>query len=112
MTDDHMIKSADLIGQTVADSVGGKLGTIREVYLDRRDGRAVFAIVDAGGIFGGGGKFHPVPWRLIRFDEVAGTFAAALTREGLKAAPSYDRDQLNNVGQGWGEQTERFFAKP
>ncbi|HEV2363143.1 MAG TPA: PRC-barrel domain-containing protein [Caulobacteraceae bacterium] len=109
MTDEALMKSSDVLGRAVSDTVGAKLGTIREMYLDRQDGSVRFAIVEVGG-FIGGGKFHPVPWRLIRFDEATETFASSLTREALKSAPSYDRDQLGNPAYGWGEQTERFFA--
>ncbi len=112
MTDDSLIKSTDLIGKTLIDTGGGKLGVIREIYLHRQTGQAQFAIVDTGGFFGAGGKFHPVPWRLLQFDEAIGGYATSLTKERLKSAPAYDRDQLNSTTYGWGEQTERFFESP
>ncbi len=112
MTDAILIKSAYFLGKTLVDPVGGKLGVIREIYLHRQTGHAQFAIVDTGGFFGAGGKFHPVPWRLLQFDEASGDYATTLTRERLKSAPAYDRDQLNSTTYGWGEQTERFFQSP
>jgi hypothetical protein len=112
MTDETLIKSADLIGRNLVDPVGGKLGVIRELYLHRQTGQAQFAIVDAGGFLSAGGKFHVIPWRLLRFDEASGDYAATLTKERLKSAPAYDRDQLNSTTYGWSEQIERFFESP
>jgi sporulation protein YlmC with PRC-barrel domain len=109
MSDETLIKSGDLIGKTVGNAVGGKLGTIREVYIDRETGAAQFAILDTGGLFGGGGKFHPIPWRLLRFDPGAGAYSTSLTKERIHEAPAYDRDQLNSATYGWSEQSTRYF---
>jgi sporulation protein YlmC with PRC-barrel domain len=109
MSDETLIKSSELIGKTIGNAVGGKLGTIREVYVDRESGAAQFAIIDTGGLFGSGGKFRPIPWRLLRFDPGTGTYATSLTKERLNEAPAYDRDQLNSASYGWGEQTVRYF---
>jgi hypothetical protein len=109
MTIDSLIKSTDLIGRTVLDPAGGRLATIREVFLHKQTGEALFVILDTGGLFGAGGKFHPVPWRLLRFDAATDAYAASLTKDQLKNAPAYDRDQLNSAAYGWGEQIDRFF---
>jgi hypothetical protein len=93
----------------IGNAVGGKLGTIREVYVDRESGAAQVAIIDTGGLFGSGGKFHPIPWRLLRFDAGTGTYATSVTKERLHEAPAYDRDQLNSSSYGWSEQTVRYF---
>jgi sporulation protein YlmC with PRC-barrel domain len=109
MSDETLIKSSDLIGKTISNAVGGKLGTIREVYIDRETGAAQFAIIDAGGLFGSGGKFRPIPWRLLRFDPGAGAYATNLTKERIHDAPAYDRDQFSSSSYGWSEQTARYF---
>jgi hypothetical protein len=111
-TDDRLIKSGDVIGKSILDRSGGKLGVIREVYLDRDTGQARYAILEAGGLFGSGGKFHPVPWRLLRFDADADAYAAPFKKDEIKDAPAYDRDQLASDSYGWGEQVERFFTGP
>jgi sporulation protein YlmC with PRC-barrel domain len=108
MSDNVLIKSSDLIGTAVHDRKGAKLATIRELFIDKRTGQILFAILDTGGLFGGG-KFHPVPWRLLGFDPAVALFTAAFTKEQLKRAPAYDRDQLNSTAYGWGLQTDQFF---
>lgn len=106
--DDILIKSTDLVGMTVHDAKGGKLAVIREVFIDKRTGQVAFAILDTSGLFGGG-KYHPVPWRVLHFDEAASAYGSTLTRDQLKRAPAYDREQLNSAAYGWGDQSAVFY---
>ena len=107
--DDMLIKSQAIVGMQVTDADGHKVGTIREVFLDQRTGTVRFAALETGGLFGGGGKFHPVPWRLLRFDDKGEAVIASFGRDRLKEAPAYDREQLNSPHYGWGAQTLRHF---
>jgi hypothetical protein len=107
-----LTKSADVQGVHLVGREGVKLGTVREMFVDLASGRIEFIIVEAGGLLGGSGKFHPVPWSAVRYDSVAGAFQAERTKDEFKSSPSYDRDQLANSNYGWHEQAARFFAAP
>lgn len=88
---------------------GVKLGTVRELFVDLASGRIEYLIVEAGGLLGGSGKFHPVPWSA-RYDIIAGAFQAERTKDEFKASHIYDRDQLADPSYAWHEQATRFFA--
>lgn len=107
--DSLMIRSANLIGAPLKDSAGKKLGTIREVYLERDTGQARFVVIEFGGLFGASGKFHPIPWRTMRYDEASDSYLTDLSKDLLKSSPAYDRDQLNDTAYAWSEQAERYF---
>ncbi len=107
--DEMLIKSQTIIGMRVIDEKGHKVGVIREVFLDQRTGSIRFAVLEAGGLFGPGGKFHPVPWRLLRFDTTGEAVVSSFERDRLKDAPAYDREQLNSAHYAWGAQTLRHF---
>jgi len=107
--DEMLIKSQAIVGMQVVDAKGHKVGTIREIFLDQRSGSIRFAVLEAGGLFGAGGKFHPVPWRLLSFDDKGEAVIASFDRDRLKEAPAYDREQLNSPHYGWGAQTLRHF---
>lgn len=109
ISDDRLIKSHDIVGASVVGSDGAKLGTIRELFVDQRTGSIAFAVLDAGGLFGSGGKFHPVPWRLLRAHPDGESWLARFGKERFKASPAYDREQLNSTTYGWGAQTLRYF---
>ncbi|MDF2900398.1 MAG: PRC-barrel domain protein [Phenylobacterium sp.] len=107
--DSLMIRSAHLLGTTLKDISGHKLGTVREVFFERDTGQARFVIVEMGGLLKAGGKFFPVPWRTLRFDEKSEGYLADITKDQLKGGPAYDREQLNDTAYGWSEQTERYY---
>ena len=109
MTADLM-KSADLQGKHLIGMKGAKLAVVREAYLDLEAGAIAFLVVEAAGLFGGAGKFQPVPWDAVRYDAVADTFLTEMDKDRFKAAPSYDREQLANASYGWGDQVRRYFA--
>lgn len=69
-----------------------------------------FLIVEAGGLLGGSGKYHPVPTRIARFDSVDRSFQVNVHKDRFKESPSYDREQLSSASYAWAEQVERFFA--
>ncbi len=89
-----LTKSVDVDGAHLVGRDGVKLGTVREVFVDLASGRIDLLIVEASGLLGGSGKFHPVPWSVLRYDSITGAFQADRTKDDFKASPSYDRDQL------------------
>lgn len=105
-----LTKSADVQGMHLVGRDAVKLGVVRELFVDLETGRAEYLIVEATSLLGGSGKYQPVPWTIVRPDGVTGQFAVALTKDQFKAAPSYDRDQLNGAGYGWSEQASRYFS--
>jgi sporulation protein YlmC with PRC-barrel domain len=107
-----LIKSSDVLGMNVGGIDGDKLGTVRELFLELSTGQIGFVIIEAAGLIGGSGKFHPVPWSVVRHDAVAGAFQVEITKKDFKASPSYDREQINNRSYGWDEQAIRYFASP
>ncbi len=107
---DGLIKSGDVQGKRLVGQDDARLGVVRELFLDLASGGIVFLIVEGGGLLGGSGKYHPVPWTAVRYDAVAGDFQIQMTKAAFKDAPSYDRDQLANRNIGWNEQAARYFA--
>lgn len=106
----NLVKSSDVIGMPLTGQEGRKLGTVRDVYLDLAAGAVGFLIVEAAGLLGGAGKYHPVPWGIARYDSVDRAFQVNVPKDRFKESPSYDREQLHGEGYGWAEQVERYFA--
>jgi len=105
-----LIKSADVQGLHVCGIGADKLGAVREIFVELTSGRIAFVIVEAAGLLGGSGKFHPIPWSAVRYDAVARSFQVEMTKDDFKASPSYDRDQLASPSYGWNEQATRYFT--
>jgi sporulation protein YlmC with PRC-barrel domain len=105
-----LTKSTDIQGMHVTGIDGDKLGAVRELFLDLSSGQVAFVLVEAAGLLGKSGKFHPVPWSAVRYDAVAGSFQVEITKGDFKGSPSYDRDQLASHDYGWDKQAARYFT--
>lgn len=107
-----LTKSKDILDQALIGEGGAKLGHIRETFVDLDTGRIEFLIVEAPGLVGGSGKYHPVPWTIVRYDPMAKAFHADVTKDRFKGSPSYDREQIRSAGYAWDDQSNRYFEVP
>lgn len=105
-----LIKTSEVVGADVYDPVGHKIATIRELFLDPASGQIHFAITEIAALLGAGGKYHPVPWNALRWDGAKSAYVAPFDKEKLKAAPSYDRDQINSNAYGWDTQVQGYYG--
>jgi sporulation protein YlmC with PRC-barrel domain len=108
---DGLTKSSDVVGLHLTGRDGVRLGTVREIFVDLVSGLIEFLIVEpTGGLLGGSGKYHPIPWEAVRFDRIGRYFQAEISKDELKGAPSYDREQLANESYAWPELADRYFS--
>ena len=110
VTDAHLISSGALSGQTLFDRSGDKLGVLKDFYLNRMTGQVEFVVGATGGFLGVGEKFHPLPWSLLRYNTTPEGYVVLVSKEQIRAAPGYDKDQLNSTQYAWGDQVHRYFA--
>ncbi len=108
--DGRLISLGEVAGQQIFDRSGAKLGAIKDAYVDKITGRIEFVIGATGGFLGVGEKFHPLPWSCLTYNHAPEGYVAAFTKEQLRDAPAYDRDQLAGQHYGWSDQVRRYFA--
>ena len=82
------IRARKVIGTTVLNTQGEKVGEIEDVVLDKTSDRIMFAVVGLGGFLGIGEKYHPLPWAALHFDEGVNSYVIPYSREQLLAAPA------------------------
>lgn len=104
-----LTKSKDILDQDLIGQGGAKLGVIRETFVDLDTGRIEFLVVEAPGLIGGSGRYHPVPWTIVRYEPMAKTFQTDVSKDRFKSSPSYDRTQIGNMDYAWDEQSNRYF---
>ena len=98
--DEHIHETGQLIaaekvrGTAVYNSAGDNLGSIHDLMIDKRAGRVAYAVMSFGGFLGIGEKFHPLPWKVLTYDESKGGYNIDLTSDQLRDAPSYSQDEL------------------
>ena len=104
-----LTRSKDILDQDLIGQDGAKLGVIRETFVDLDTGRIEFLIVETPGLMGGSGKYHPVPWTIVRYEPRAKEFHADIAKDRFKSSPSYDRAQIASADYAWDEQSNRYF---
>lgn len=88
------IRAKKVIGTTVKNTAGEKIGQVEDIVLDKTSNSIVFAVVGFGGFLGMNEKYHPVPWSALDYDEVEDSYVVPFTKEQLKAAPADSIDKL------------------
>jgi putative membrane protein len=81
----------DLIGRTVVNEKGEKLGSIDDVVMNSKD-KAVLAVVSVGGFLGIGAKDVAIPFeQLAPGDNGNILVSSAVTKDQLKSMPEYKK---------------------
>jgi len=79
-------------GEAVVNRDGEELGHLEQIVIDARSGRAAYAVLARGGVFGLGERFHAVPWQAFEIDANRRRIVLDIARERLDAAPGFDEE--------------------
>ena len=82
------IRAKTVIGTSVKDATGERIGHIEDIVLDKLSNNIVFAIVGFGEFLGMGEKYHPNPWSSLKYDQGEGSYVIPYSRDVLEAAPA------------------------
>jgi sporulation protein YlmC with PRC-barrel domain len=107
------IRASKVIGTTVKDSSGERIGEVEDVVLDKQSNNILFGVVSAGGVLGIGEKYHPVPWAALDYDQTEDAYIINLTKDQLKAAPADSLEELTrNDGQAYRDRAFDYYKVP
>jgi sporulation protein YlmC with PRC-barrel domain len=90
----EVIRAKRVIGTSVKNTAGEKIGTVEDIVLDKLSNNIVYAVVGFGGFLGMNEKYHPVPWSALDYVESEDSYVVPFTKEQLKAAPADSLDKL------------------
>lgn len=107
------IRAKKVIGTSVKDRAGHKIGQVEDIVLDKQSNTIMFAVVSFGGFLGMAEKYHPLPWASLDYDEKESSYVVSATEEQLRAAPSDTIDELTkNDGLRYRDQTYDYYRAP
>lgn len=99
-----------IVGSQVTNIQGQVLGKIQDLIVDVDSGRILYAVLDIGGFLGIRNKLFPVPWDLLAALPSEGRFFIDKSKDELRNAPSYDKNNLPDVGDvHWGDKIAEFY---
>jgi len=90
-------RSSKIIGATVKDSAGEKIGKIRDLAVDLRSGRVLEVILATGGVLGVGERLTAVPPSTVSTDGAGNLTAATLDKEKLKNSPEFEFEKWTDA---------------
>lgn len=108
----QMQKASDLIGKSVENAEGEKLGEVQDLAIDPDRSRVAYIVLSHGGILGVGDKWFAVPTRAMTLPGHAKNFVLAVEKDQLKNATGFDKDswpQSNNIA--WGVETHKHYGQ-
>jgi hypothetical protein len=90
----RLIASNKVEGTAVYNTQQEKLGSIHNFMVDKVSGRAEYAVLRLGGLFGLGADYYPLPWDVLTYDTEQGGYVVDLDKSVLEKAPRYsDADE-------------------
>jgi sporulation protein YlmC with PRC-barrel domain len=92
---DGQLRADQIIGMTVYNDQGEKVGTVHDIILDK-DGKASGVVLNVGGVLGIGAKAVGLTWKEIDVKPDQQAVQISYSKEQLKAAPDFKTtDQIN-----------------
>src|SRR3984885_9592376 len=110
-TGGSLIAASKVNGTTVYNNAGEKLGSVYDVMIDKRSGKADYAIMSFGGFLGIGDSYHPLPWQTLTYDEGQGGYVVNIDRSRLEGAPSYTSTHPDRwADHNYGRQVNGYYG--
>lgn len=109
---DRCIASDKVEGTAVYGPGGNKLGSVRNFMVDKRTGKAQYAVMEFGGILGLGRDYYPLPWDALDYDEERGGYVVDITKDTLENAPRYRDDSHPRWDDAYGQHVYAYYGLP
>jgi len=104
------IRAKKVIGTDVKDTSGKSIGKVEDIVLDKQSNNIMYAVVGFGGFLGMGEKYHPLPWRELRYNEGEGSYVVNFTKDQLTAAPADSLEALTqNDGTAYRDRAYEYY---
>src|ERR1700719_1959100 len=108
---DRLISSDKVVGTAVYNLQGEHLGSVYNLMVDKISGQVAYAVMSFGGFLGMGESYHPLPWRVLKYDTRRGGFVIDLDRSKLEKAPSYTAAAMPNWSdRAYGNRIDNFYG--
>src|SRR5215211_8871047 len=104
-------KANEMIGATVQNKSGEKLGTVRDLAFEMPSGNLGYVVVASGGILGLGSDFHAVPSKAFAHEtSTARVLTLDMSKERWESSPKFKKDQLTGLN-AHREQIDKHFSE-
>ncbi|MGD9809860.1 MAG: PRC-barrel domain-containing protein [Sphingobium sp.] len=106
----NLIASDRVEGTSVYNPQGEKLGTVSKFMVDKRSGKADYAVLEFGGLFGLGSDHYPIPWDMLDYDTDKGGYVVNISKEQLEQAPRHAQDDTPEYNDSYGRTVYGYYG--
>ena len=106
----RLIASDKVEGTAVYNRQGEKLGSVENFMVDKRSGKAEYAVLSFGGLFGLGHEHYPLPWDVLTYDTDKGGYVVDLDKAVLEKAPRYRADEQPGYDLDYGRSVYGYYG--
>ncbi|MGE4432342.1 MAG: PRC-barrel domain-containing protein [Sphingobium sp.] len=107
----RLIASDKVDGTAVYDRAGNKLGSVKNFMVDKRTGKAEYAVLQFGGFLGIGSDYYPLPWDMLDYETEQGGYVVDITKEQLDDAPRYTETEDPVFDRTYGESVYGYYGR-
>lgn len=109
-----VLSCGTITGDSVRNSQGEDLGTIKEIMVDVDNGRVAYAVLSFGGILGFGEKLFAVPFSALKLCPDEHKFLLDVDKEQLERAHGFDKDDWPDMAdRKWQTEVHDLYgSKP
>lgn len=108
----HFVKSGAILGSSVYNANGEKLGSVDDIVVNRGNGRIMSVVLRDGGLLGIGGKLIAVPYSAFGYDASKSRLTLDVTPERLEQAPASGPDEwLELESDDWTEELTESYRE-
>ncbi|MDT9600646.1 PRC-barrel domain-containing protein [Sphingosinicella rhizophila] len=106
----RLIASNRVEGTAVYNRAGEKLGRVEYFMVDKQSGKADYAVMSFGGLFGLGEDHYPLPWDVLDYDADQGGYIVDLDKEKLTGGPRYRANETPEYDRTYGQQVYGYYG--
>jgi sporulation protein YlmC with PRC-barrel domain len=106
----QILTATSVMKDTIVDPAGEKLGEIKDVMLNVRDGKIEYIVMESGGFLGLGEKLFAIPFRLLKVDPKNHAFVLDQDKEVIKNAPGFDKTHWPGTNDHSFETTNSYWG--
>lgn len=110
----RVTRASKIIGTPVKNPKGDNLGNVKELVIDPRSGKVVYAVVSFGGVLGMGDKLFIIPWKALNWSRDKEYYLLDLDKTTFTSAPGFDKKHWPDSSNEWELQCEglnQFYPK-
>ena len=106
----RLIASDRVEGTHVYNTQGEKLGTVKNFMVDKRSGKAEYAVMEFGGLFGLGSDHYPIPWDMLDYDTGKDGYVVNLSKEQIEGAPRHTQNEAPEYTDNYGRTIYGYYG--